>query len=720
MDPSPAAAGLTPAPAPRTSRRRWAARGAALGVATVAGALVVTGAVEPPSATAAALRPFDDCRSVHDWYVEAYEPYLTQVGTWGGGYAVAEDVSGGASEEQSAVAPQGRDSAAGASGDGAVGDGATGTNLQEAGVDEPDTMKTRDGLLITTVGDRLVVVDVSGEKPRRLGEVEVPGLGEGYWGGIASSGAGVAVPEESVPGPSPEQAGTAELLLAGDRVVVLAHSWIPLAEDEGAGTGRDAAPGWTMPYQPGTATTVVTLVDVSDPADPTVVSRTETEGQYVSARLSGGSDGTVRLVTTAGIPAIPLPHFTPSRWNPDGTVDDEYTQGWLAEARAALADAAGEDFLPRRLVRDESGEVVSTTPALACSDLAHPVDQSGLGSITVTTLDPAADGDDPVVDTTGVSSDGDLVYAGADRLYVATTRGGWGMWGGDVAGGPSDITTALHGFDTTVDDSTTYVASGQVDGWLLGRWALSAQDGMLRVATTRDGGRGNPFGGGDPDTDSAVTVLAERSGTLEKVGEVTGLGKGEQIRAVRWFGDMATVVTFRQTDPLYVVDLSDPAAPTVTGELKIPGYSAYLHPVGGDLLLGVGQDATEDGRTTGMQVSTFDISDRAAPSRVDVLAQRDTWTAVEGDSRQFSYLPERRLALLPLQDPSGSAVQTLSVGNGGDLAVAATHRFGASDWVQRAMVTGDDAVVVLVSGEKGPRLAQLDIGTLSESGSLSL
>ena len=282
------------------------------------------------------------------------------------------------------------------------------------------------------------------------------------------------------------------------------------------------------------------------------------------------------------------------------------------------------------------------------------------------------------------------------------------------------MTTALHGFDTTSDDATTYVASGQVDGWLLGRWALSAQDGMLRVATTRDG-RGTIIRDlTQPDTDSAVTVLAERGGNLQQVGQVTGLGRGEQIRAVRWFGDMATVVTFRQTDPLYVVDLSDPKAPQVTGELKVPGYSAYLHPVGDDVLLGVGQDATEDGQVTGVQVSTFDLGDRTAPTRLDVIVQRDTWTSVEGDSRQFSYVPDRRLALLPLQGQDGPAVQTLSVAEDGSLDVASTHRFGAYDSVQRAMVTGDDAVVVLVSGEQGPRLAQLDLGTLSQSGSLNL
>ena len=86
---------------------------------------------------------------------------------------------------------------------------------------------------------------------------------------------------------------------------------------------------------------------------------------------------------------------------------------------------------------------------------------------------------------------------------------------------------------------------------------------------------------------------------------------------MRFVGDTGYVVTFRQVDPLYVLDLADPTAPRVTGELKIPGYSAYLHPVGPGLLLGVGRDATPDGATGGVQVSLFDVSDPADPVRLD-------------------------------------------------------------------------------------------------------
>ena len=130
---------------------------------------------------------------------------------------------------------------------------------------------------------------------------------------------------------------------------------------------------------------------------------------------------------------------------------------------------------------------------------------------------------------------------------------------------------------------------------------------MLRAATTV---------GIAPESESRVTTLAERGGVLAPLGQVGGLGKGERIYAVRFIGDVGYVVTFRQVDPLYTLDLSQPARPRVVGELKIRGYSAYLHPLAADLLLGIGQDASERGTTLGTQVSLFDVSDPARPSRL--------------------------------------------------------------------------------------------------------
>jgi hypothetical protein len=158
------------------------------------------------------------------------------------------------------------------------------------------------------------------------------------------------------------------------------------------------------------------------------------------------------------------------------------------------------------------------------------------------------------------------------------------------------------------------------------------------------------------ESESFVSVLAADGDQLREVGKVGGLGRGEQIYAVRFIGDAGYVVTFRQVDPLYTLDLSDPTAPRVVGELKIPGYSAYLHPVGPGLLLGVGQDASATGQTSGLQASLFDVSDPANPVRID----RESFGAgssseVEYDHHAFSFFDADALAMLPLDSYAYSA-----------------------------------------------------------------
>ena len=238
--------------------------------------------------------------------------------------------------------------------------------------------------------------------------------------------------------------------------------------------------------------------------------------------------------------------------------------------------------------------------------------------VTVASID-IGDGLAPGVtatDGTGVLAAGDTVYASPEHLYVAApgwvdpesfAPGGPDVPTGDVAPQPVEVGTDIHRFDITDPTRAVYDMSGHVDGSLLGQFALDEHDGHLRVATTT----GFSWAGGGerrPSPRATSRCSAPGDGALEAVGGVSGLGPGEDIFAVRFLGDVGYVVTFERTDPLYTIDLSDPAAPQVTGELEIPGYSAYLHPLGDGKLLGVGQDATTDGRTTGTQVSLFDVS----------------------------------------------------------------------------------------------------------------
>jgi hypothetical protein len=249
------------------------------------------------------------------------------------------------------------------------------------------------------------------------------------------------------------------------------------------------------------------------------------------------------------------------------------------------------------------------------------------------------------VDSDGVMTDAQTVYGSPSHLYVATQR--W-IDPDTTAGGLPQASTLIHRFDVTDPDRTTYEASGVVDGYLLNQYSLSEYKGDLRVASTSlptwwQGAQTVP-------SQSFVTVLRRAGATLAPIGRVAGLGQGQSIYSVRFIGDVGYVVTFRQVDPLYTIGLADPIKPKVLGELELLGYSAYLHPIGDDLLLGVGQDATPQGRTKGVQLSLFGVGDPAHPK---LLAQHalgaSSSSQVEYDSHAFLYWAPTKLVVLPVQ-----------------------------------------------------------------------
>jgi hypothetical protein len=274
---------------------------------------------------------------------------------------------------------------------------------------------------------------------------------------------------------------------------------------------------------------------------------------------------------------------------------------------------------------------------------------SGFNTTTVLTLDPVTG---TFGETASVLSDAHEVYASAHHLYVATAA--WPEAEADQSW-PAPQETQIHQFDISDPTRAVYTASGVVSGHLirpflwggasrLAQWALSEHAGHLRVASTV----GAP---GDDAAVSSVTVLRRTGAVLQPVGAVGGLGAGERVYAVRFMGHRGYVVTYRTVDPLYVIDLAEPSAPKVLGELKVPGFSAYLHPVGDGLLVGVGQeDANEDGMVEGLQVSLFDVTDPTAPKQLDRLhvGGRGMTSVVESDPRAFTWWPHPARAVLPV------------------------------------------------------------------------
>ena len=329
---------------------------------------------------------------------------------------------------------------------------------------------------------------------------------------------------------------------------------------------------------------------------------------------------------------VELPFATPA--NP--------TVAGLAAAKAKNATVVKSSrvkaWLPYyRLGRQKSHAIVQ------CRDVRRPVSFSGLGMLTVLTID-LSKGLDPV-DSVAVMTDGRIVYASPTSLYVSTENWASRPDPSTPTQAPSTVTTTIHKFDISDPTKTVYLGSGSVQGYLLNQWSLSDFQGVLRVVSTDAPAW---WGSAGTDTQSFLTTFQQGTGGLVQAGRVGGLGQGEKVYAVRFIGNAGYVVTFKQVDPLYTLDLSDPAHPQVLGELTIPGYSAYLHPIGDNLLLGIGQDVDPTtNEPTGTQVSLFDVSDLKHPTRLYHSSLGQGWSAAESDHHAFLYWPATGLVVVP-------------------------------------------------------------------------
>jgi uncharacterized secreted protein with C-terminal beta-propeller domain len=384
---------------------------------------------------------------------------------------------------------------------------------------------------------------------------------------------------------------------------------------------------------------VLRMYDISSLSDPKLIATLTIDGDVLDARLVG----TQVRVATASSPDVdaPSPVYTP-----DGRISKQSKD----ELRAAVVKTNVDDWVPTYALQDGAGAEVSKGRLVECANLARPETFSGLDTVALSSFDMGSALQSRK--TVGVIAGGQQIYATDRSTYVSTSD-----WGRDS----SAAKTSLHKFVTAPSGANAYKGSGEVPGTLLNQYAMSEYQGVLRVASTVSERRG--WVNSRQTTEGLVTTLHEQGGALRQLGQVGGLGRqdNESIKAVRFIEQRGYIVTFRQTDPLYVLDLRDAAAPKVVGELKIPGYSGYLHPIDENLLLGVGQSGLDSGPQTtdidpsppvrggqvGVQFSLFDISDPASPRRIDTQTYGGGAAAAEFDPKAFLYWQPRNLIIAP-------------------------------------------------------------------------
>lgn len=507
------------------------------------------------------------------------------------------------------------------------GKGYSGTNLQEAGVDEADQVKT-DGQYLYIAGQNKVAI-VSADDPagpmheaaviKVDGNVDAMYLFENYLAVLYTPSTGE--PPVWINGDdseNPVRTGEDDM-----------ENPIPLDDDViKIGIGM---PYWIPPKQEAG----LLIVDIGTPYVPEVVRDIRIDGILISSRLTGGR---LHLVTQF------MPDLPPIEIWYDGSETDK--DALMAKNQAMLDGMTLDDFIPSFNICDETGNVVEKGRLIPTENFIRPDTPGGGSIVSIVSIDMATPSGE--MDRTGLVADIHHVYASTQSLYLAATIADYPPYrddGPDIRWMPPAFKTRIYRFDLN-ETPVTLIAEGTVDGELLNQFSFGEFENVLRVATTT----GFPW---DGSSLNHVYCLKPEGGDLAVIGAINDIAPGERLYAARFMGPRGFLVTFVQIDPLFTIDLSDPQRPLVIGELKVPGYSTYIHPLGPDHILTLGRDTRLDGETPleqGIQLSIFDIRNFADPQLKfsTVIGDRGTWSEALYNQKALTFLSEQNLMALPV------------------------------------------------------------------------
>ena len=447
---------------------------------------------------------------------------------------------------------------------------------------------------------------------------------------------------------------------------------------------------------------MVELFAMNNTAEPVLTNQITVDGYLISSKRIDNQ----LLLVSSYMPSIPT-------FNGLGNTDAQRLAGYNT-----IQETPFNDLIPSVTVSTEPESVSASQPLFAPQDCYIPENATALDSTRGMIILTVIDLDDPTQRSVKcVNGQYDDVYVTTDAVFVHGNTTEYT----DV-GEMLNQYTVVHHFALATDQ---FIYNGTVElagtlGWSLPNLRLSATDSHLRAVTTE-------FMGNDSSDrfDHALHVvsLTAKNNQLNVVASLPNanapaeLGKpNEDIRAVRYFGDTAYMVTFEQIDPLYVIDVSNPSMPMVTGELEMPGYSSYLHPINENFILGIGQNVPVGGFDLppalsgadefGAKVALFDVS--GTPRIVDEYIFANGYSPAEFDYHALTYLPQSDTAFLfamPMQswtmtdniwgednrlelfqvDLTGNA----SMSNDSRVTTPNTQNQYYGAWEDRAVVIGD-------------------------------
>ncbi|PKM86137.1 MAG: hypothetical protein CVU85_08605 [Firmicutes bacterium HGW-Firmicutes-10] len=469
----------------------------------------------------------------------------------------------------------------------------TGTNNQISGVDEADIVKTDGFYIYQLTNNRLRII--------RAFPLEDAGL----------------VMEKTFE----ENAYYYQMFLHDNYLVLLGNRWEAYQPEEpegdqkpdsDEGEPKTAAPidgrsmiWWGKSYQR------IVVYDISDRTSIKKVKSLEVEGYGLTARKI---DNKIVLVTNKG-----------GYWGMYRGFAEDYS----------TSDVNLDDVLPSYRVDDEKAKLIDATSVKV---IGIP-DSTDMTTITTLTL-----ADDFKTEMEVIMVGAATVMSTREHLYIAHQK--WPQY--NELTGVFDGTVITEIYKLNIENGVKLLSSGKVDGYLINQFAMDEHDGKLRVATTTQKYKQNQ----EWETENHVFVL---DSNMKEVGHLGKIATGESIYSVRFLGDRVYMVTFEQIDPFFVIDLST-NQPKILGELKIPGFSNYLHPIEGNLVFGIGKDVKveSDGRlvTGSLKISLFNVADELNPKEVANLMIGSEYTYSEAlyDHKAVLYVKNKNLLAFTVND----------------------------------------------------------------------